>query len=462
MRLASRLCAAAVTAAVTMSPLVTSTQQASAVFASKAVSASPVHDAHVVAQRKHRKTGDHKTLRTSWRSLHRTAYLKFRVTGVPAGVRDVTARLRLTSVGQAKGPTTVHRVTDLAWSQQRLSFARRPAVKRAVGTLRAGAPGAVRGLDVSSAVRGDGTYAFALVTARRGGVAAFRSAERGSGAPELRVSWSDRHRGRAGSPTLFGTNVYRGPGVDFRRALDRQHAAYGKLGVVRVFYPSLPARWPGPAGESGGPIVVSFKSDPRDVVAGRHDAYLRKWFATAPEDRKVWWTYWHEPEDEIQQGYFSAAEYRAAWRHIATLAARAKHPKLRPTLILMCWTLAEASQRDWKDYYPGDTVIDTLGWDCYNAGAHYGRYRDPQLMFSDVAAAASSVGKPWGIAELGSLLVEGDSGARRARWLRDSASWLRRAGAAWVSYFDAPVSGGEYRLLDPDSRAAWREAVRKP
>jgi hypothetical protein len=203
---------------------------------------------------------------------------------------------------------------------------------------------------------------------------------------------------------------------------------------------------------------VSFKANPRDVLTGEHDAYLGRWFASVPTDRTVWWTYWHEPEDDIEKGRFSAADYRAAWRHLTALAEGARNPQLRPTLVLMCWTLTPESGRNWKSYYAGDSVIDTLGWDCYNAGARFGRYRDPMRMFSATAAASASVGKPWGISELGSLLATGDTGADRARWLRACAAWLRRGGASWVSYFDAPV-GGEYRLFDEASRAAWRDVV---
>lgn len=422
------------------------------------VSFRPVGDAHVVAERARRRTGDHRVLKVSRRALHRTAYVKFRVSGVPAGAGAVDARLQLTSAGRATAPVKVHIVRDTTWSQQRLTYQRRPAVGRAIGTVRSAAPHTTRQVEVNSLVRGNGTYAIALTAARRGGVAAFRSQESAHGAPVLEIGWKAPGTGESAESTLFGTNVFRAPGDTFHRALARQRAAYGGLGLVRVFYPGLPAPWPGLAGASGGPVVVSFKANPRDVLTGEHDAYLGRWFASVPTDRTVWWTYWHEPEDDIEKGRFSAAEYRAAWRHLTALAEGARNPQLRPTLVLMCWTLTPESGRNWKSYYAGDSVIDTLGWDCYNAGARFGRYRDPMRMFSATAAASASVGKPWGISELGSLLATGDTGADRARWLRACAAWLRRGGASWVSYFDAPV-GGEYRLFDEASRAAWRDVV---
>lgn len=462
MRAHAHLSAALTTAALAASALGVPPAHAEAAVGGNvggdSVSFRPVGDAHVVAERARRRTGDHGVLKVSRRALHRTAYVKFRVSGVPAGAGAVDARLQLTSAGRATAPVKVHIVRNTTWSQQRLSFNRRPAVGRVIGTVRAAAPHTARQVEVSSLVRGNGTYAIALTAARRGGVAAFRSQERARGAPVLKVGWKAPGTGESAESTLFGTNVFRRPGDTFHRALARQRAAYGGLNVVRVFYPGLPAQWPGLAGASGGPVVVSFKATPGDVLAGRHDAYLERWFASVPTDRTVWWTYWHEPEDDIAAGMFSAADYRAAWRHLAALAEEARNPRLKPTLILMCWTLVPGSGREWNDYYAGDSVIDALGWDCYNAGARLGRYRDPERMFSAVAEVSAAVGKPWGIAELGSLLVKADGGARRARWLRDCAVWLRRGGASWVSYFDAPV-GGEYRLFDEASRKAWRDVV---
>jgi len=56
------------------------------------------------------------------------------------------------------------------------------------------------------------------------------------------------------------------------------------------------------------------------------------------------------------------------------------------------------------------------------------------------------------------VLVSGDSGAGRAAWLNQMASYAQAKGAAFVTYFDAPV-GAEYRLLDAPSQQAWRAVV---
>ena len=73
--------------------------------------------------------------------------------------------------------------------------------------------------------------------------------------------------------------------------------------------------------------------------------------AKAPTDARTWWSFWHEPEDNIEGGNFTAAQYRTAWRHVADLADAAHNQQLRATLILMCWSAEKGSHRDWRDYY---------------------------------------------------------------------------------------------------------------
>jgi len=258
--------------------------------------------------------------------------------------------------------------------------------------------------------------------------------------------------------TRFGTDLWRYAGESLGEAVDRQRDRYGDLGVTRLFHPGLPASWDIiRAGIGRTPVVVSFKISPAQVLSGAHDAYMRKWFAQAPQHQRVWWTYWHEPEDDIERGAFSAAQYRRAWAHLARLARATENRRLRETLILMYWSLEEASGRNWRDYYAkGD--IEVLGWDAYNPGATYGKYRDPADMFEDVIAVSRRAGLPWGIAELGSSIARGDDGTRRAAWLDDVADHLNRNHARFVTYFDTNV-GVEYRLLDAPSRRAWRTEV---
>jgi hypothetical protein len=257
-------------------------------------------------------------------------------------------------------------------------------------------------------------------------------------------------------PTKFGASVHAN-GVAWGRAVARSDSWYHHLRMIRVFYPGLPEQWPGRAGQVNRPVAVSFKLAPSAVLSGKYDAYFTHWFRTAPRHHRTWWTYIHEPEDNIARGEFSASSYRAAWRHLYALSQRAHHRMLRPTLTLMCYTMTKYSHRRFSDYNPGPW-IHTYAWDCYNRDASTGHYVSPQQMFSHVLPFTRRHHKQFAVAEFGSVLARGDRGAGRAAWLRRSARYLRRHDAAYVSYFDSTV-GDDYRLLDAPSRRAWRAVV---
>lgn len=257
--------------------------------------------------------------------------------------------------------------------------------------------------------------------------------------------------------TLFGASVDQ-EGRTWSKALADSNAAYGGMEVVRVFYPGLPSRWPGRAGEVGGSVVVSFKANPSDVLAGKHDAYLADWFRTAPTDRDIWWAYWHEPEDDVERGAFTAQQWRDAYRRIAGLADAAGNPRLHNTVILMCWTVSPKSNRSFASYFPGTDVVEALGWDCY---AHStSPYANPEDMYSKALAKTRELGLQFGIGETGAKLGADDpTGAKRGDWLRSIGRWLLEHDAAFACYWDAVATGGDYRLLDEPSMLAWREVT---
>ncbi len=262
-----------------------------------------------------------------------------------------------------------------------------------------------------------------------------------------------------GHAPRFGSTVFPNPGESYRSAFLRAQERYGEYGVVRYFKPGLPNSWSTIQRDiDTTPAVISFKMDPRAVVAGQYDAYMRSWFAQAPRDRPTYWSFIHEPEDNIEAGQFTAAQYQAAWQHLSRLADSADNYYLRATLVLMGWTSYPQSGRSWRTYYPGDQYIDLLGWDSYNMARLGGNYGSPENMLGSVVRASQQAGKRWGLAELGSGLVPGDNGTRRAAWLRQVSDYADRHGARFVAYYDL-VMGVDFRLRDEPSRLAWRQAV---
>jgi hypothetical protein len=198
------------------------------------------------------------------------------------------------------------------------------------------------------------------------------------------------------------------------------------------------------------------------VLTGSQDAALRTWFATAPSDHPTYWTYMHEPEDDIAHGDFTAVNYRAAYTRIAALAAETGNPMLRATLILMCYTVNPASHRNWMNYYAAGSV-QVMSWDCYNHKYRTGGYGTPQDLLSRAVATSKGTGLEWGIAEVGSVKTTKDTtGSSRAAWLTAVGNYLIGEGASFVAYFDTNGKRTDYRLLDAPSIAAWRAFVSGP
>lgn len=269
----------------------------------------------------------------------------------------------------------------------------------------------------------------------------------------------DATDGTAAGPTRFGAAVRTRPGETYRQAVDRSVSQYGRLGVVRKFFPGLPAPWSRIRQDIGTLTpAVSFKANPKEVLSGRHDAQLKQWFATAPTDRPIYWTYFHEPENDVDSGAYTPAQFTAAWKRVSSLADAAGKPNLKATLTLMCWTLEKGSHRDWRDYFAGKQYVDVLAWDCYNKAITRADYADPKAMLGTAIAAGRSVGLPVAFGEFGSKLARGDDGTRRAAWLLAAAKYLHDNDVVYVSYFDSTV-GGEFRLLDRVSQLAWRTVV---
>ncbi|MEU8314211.1 MULTISPECIES: hypothetical protein [unclassified Micromonospora] len=257
--------------------------------------------------------------------------------------------------------------------------------------------------------------------------------------------------------TLPGASIGVQNGETFGQALARSDRTFGKLRMARIFFPGLPPAWSGSRADVvDRTVVVSFKASPQEVNTGKFDSRLASWFASIPREHNVYWSYFHEPEDDVERGAFTTAAYRTAWKRIAGLADRTGNPKLINTLILMCWTLDSKSGRSFDAFYPGGDVIEALGWDCYNWGKKWKRYASPQEIYGPMISKSKALGKPWGVAETGSDLVPGDAGTGRAAWIRSMTNFLNGQRPEFVAYYNQTVSQGDFRLLDQPSIQAWK------
>lgn len=235
---------------------------------------------------------------------------------------------------------------------------------------------------------------------------------------------------------------------------------FGRMPIVRVYYPGLPSSnaWTtGMAAANHSAVIVSFKALPKTILSGADDAALRHFFNTAPTGHPIYWSYYHEPEDNIADGQFTAAGYKAAWAHIVGLAKAAHNPALHSTLILMSWDLVKASHRNWHDYLPGGGIISVLGWDAYPVGS--ATNVNPQLtppggFMGPAIAASKSVNLPYGFPEFGLSTPKGRPG-----WLKSVGSYIMHSGALFASYFNGNTQYPTLRLTDSASISVWRGFV---
>jgi hypothetical protein len=235
---------------------------------------------------------------------------------------------------------------------------------------------------------------------------------------------------------------------------------FGRMPIVRVYYPGLPSdnAWHGGlASANHSAVIVSFKALPKTILSGADDAALRHFFGTAPTGHPIYWSYYHEPEDNITAGQFKLADYKAAWAHVVKLANAAHKPNLHSTLILMSWDLVKASHRNWRNYLPGGGIISVLGWDAYPVGSAtnvHPQLTPPGGFMGPAIAASKSVNLPYGFPEFGLSTSNGRPG-----WLRTVGKYIMRSGALFASYFDGNQQYPTLRLTDSPSIAVWRSFV---
>jgi hypothetical protein len=256
--------------------------------------------------------------------------------------------------------------------------------------------------------------------------------------------------------TRYGASFQTDNAEGYDAGLKRVDRTLGHLDFVRVFYPGPPDPWPGKA--RGRNVVVSFKIPPADVVNGAYDARMKNWFAKAPRNIDIYWSFWHEPENDIQDGTFTAADYKAAFVKLDKLADTAHNPRLKSTVILQSYSTRPDSGRNWRTYVPNPGHVDVLAWDVYNRPSAEAGYQVPPDLLDAPMRASKSIGKPFAVAELGSPIAPGDDGSGRAEWLRRMGAYLDQHHALFVCYFDFVWNDGkdDYRLSDTPSVQAWR------
>ncbi len=396
------------------------------------------------------------------------AYLKFDVSGIPSGATNVKATLTLQALQTATETIEAHAAKSTSFSEGSLVLANEPGEQTAVLSSVAGTTqGHTVTFDVSGAITGNGTFGIVLSTPS--GAPDELASKESATPPKLAVTYTK-------APAL-ATKFGAGYSPHDSTTLASLVKAFGGVQVIRSYdggsgvTPFLNT-YQAQDIAAGAVSSYSFKYQPSEVIAGKHDADLKSFFAGIQDGHPVYWTYWHEPDDEIFKNHtFTASDYRAAWAHIRSIAdaVKATRPKLEifATLIIMEYSMSPkvAPTRPLTGpdgMYPGDTVIDVFGVDVYDEAA-------PQAIssaanqFDPVISFAKAHGKPWAIGELGSCAITGDAQGR-ATWMKDIISYWKSQNSApiFAAWFDLDWPSCDYRIEnDAPAASVWKDAVTK-
>lgn len=266
------------------------------------------------------------------------------------------------------------------------------------------------------------------------------------------------------SPILWGSSVWVNwaQGETKEVAYQRVKTAFGQHDILRQ-YETDPV-WPSWIPKEAT-VQISFKINPAEVLNGSKDAVLTTFFEAMSSNKKVYWTYFHEPEDDIKEGAFTAEQYRNAFDYIINLQKSLNKPNLVPTLCLMSYSLTPESNRNWRDYLP--TKVELLSWDGY--------YRDNMNLdvakvFDKVRAVAVETGLPWAVAETGVNKMKKSGEVNEAMDIETRKQLLtalstdiknKKPRPVYVSYFDSDPSHdaafSDWRISDdPTMVAAWK------
>jgi hypothetical protein len=118
----------------------------------------------------------------------RRAYLKFTVSNIPTGATNVTAKVRIYAQSSSSATFTVHNIPS-NWTQSGLTWSNQPALGSTV-VSKVGVTLGYNDLDVSSTIKANGTYSFAISNSAATQVN-FTSKEATSSQPaQLALAWT--------------------------------------------------------------------------------------------------------------------------------------------------------------------------------------------------------------------------------------------------------------------------------
>ncbi|MGC4231920.1 MAG: hypothetical protein QM594_02830 [Niabella sp.] len=228
-----------------------------------------------------------------------------------------------------------------------------------------------------------------------------------------------------------------GTGLTFRRSYDN--------GIPANFSASAMAADVGNCPISVGSIKPSF-SNSNSVNYN----LIRDFVLSIPANRTVYLIFWHEPEDNIEDGQFTAAQYRSGLVNFirAVISVQNQRPNVHPAFCLMAYTFKPQSGRNPEDYRPTG-----LTWDerTKTVAGIDGYFNDPTQsaasvfnpIFTKMGLNSGSGTSNWGFSRFG--IFETAAHGSRASWVTNLGSWAKNHGkmelVSWYNSALGPNAG---------------------
>lgn len=212
----------------------------------------------------------------------------------------------------------------------------------------------------------------------------------------------------------------------------------------------------------------------RAVADGRYDSALARWArAVKAYPAKVHLSFAHEPDGGPKKAHGTAADFKAAWRHVHDYFAAHGTTNVIWNLVMVAgaYSAGPASRHYIGKWTPGDAYVDEYGDDAYNWVGCIRRsdqwaWRELSQSASGLVAYARAHHKKATLPEWGSQPDPNDRN-RRAVWLQRAHTWLAANADvfAGVWYFNHHATRGgacHFGITTPAEVRAVKGLVRDP
>jgi len=278
-------------------------------------------------------------------------------------------------------------------------------------------------------------------------------------------------------PTQFGVCVYPYPvmsGTPHTRQqeYDAYVAACGKPAYLRTYLTpaqstltALGTTWPVPGEVSDWATrgsVLSIKFDQAALAAGQYDAKIRA-LCTSYTGTFLVIANHHEPEDDIEGGAFTAAQWRAGSARLASVVNALRRPdgsryNVEPWAILMGYTWEAASGRNPENYWvPGLAGYAVDQYNNPSARHDSTPWKSPAQLMDPFTAWAKPKGVKLGWVEIG-CAPDFTNPQRRPDWATAAAQYCKANGYTLASWFDEAGPKADWELRAIVKRAKYFSA----